>query len=156
MEVTSTASATVTFFWRGRSHSYWRTHTAEWPVFSIGKVAVKPSTLVTALFAVPKSLQTCDRKGKNCYLDLNGDGKADTLLDALSYGGGSGLSGAARVLLRAAVAGLLNEQTFGAAYPPYMSVGDLTADVNKALGSLNRTTMMNLANTLDHWNDGVP
>jgi hypothetical protein len=41
-------------------------------------------------------------------LDLNGDNLDDTLLDALNYTDGTGTPGAARVLLRAAVGGLLN------------------------------------------------
>ena len=40
--------------------------------------------------------------------DLNGDREDDTLLDALGYKGGPGPEGAARILLRAAVAWLLN------------------------------------------------
>jgi hypothetical protein len=44
--------------------------------------------------------------------DLNGDGQEDTLLDALNYPGGNNLVGAKQILLRAAVASLLNACAF--------------------------------------------
>jgi hypothetical protein len=44
--------------------------------------------------------------------DLNGDGKEDTLLDALNYPGGNNLVGAKQIMLRAAVASLLNACVF--------------------------------------------
>ncbi|NTU84603.1 MAG: hypothetical protein HGA45_35435 [Chloroflexales bacterium] len=111
----ATDSATVSFYWRGRTPGYWKNHAGagEWPTFSVSGVAVTPSTLVTQVFNVPSSLKT------NGILDLNKDGKADTLLVALGYKGGSDLSGSAQILLRAGVAGLLNEQYFGAGYPAY-------------------------------------
>jgi hypothetical protein len=82
-------------------------------------------------------------------------GTGNTLLTALGYPGGTSLCGGAQILLRAATSALLNEQFFGTAYPPYNSASELIAAVNTALASGNRATMINLATTLDNWNNGV-
>lgn len=68
----------------GCTPGYWKNHLDSWVVYT-------PGDLVGDVFNVP-------------YPDL----ADDTLLEALDYGGGSGLEGAARILLRHAVAGLLN------------------------------------------------
>jgi hypothetical protein len=76
-----------------------------------------------------------------------------TLLQALNFGGGSGVDGAARILLRAAVAALLN-----AAHPDVdyaQSTADIIADVNAALASGDRDTMLDLAADLDADNNGI-
>ena len=62
--------------------------------------------------------------------------------------------GAAQILLRAGVAGLLNEASFGGKYPPYATKWDLIKAVNSALASKDRTQMLSLANTLDYWSNG--
>jgi hypothetical protein len=78
-----------------------------------------------------------------------------TLLQALGFGGGSGTTGAARILLRAAVAALLNAASPDVDYP--RSVASVIADVNAALASNNRSTMLNLAASLDADNNrGCP
>jgi hypothetical protein len=77
----------------------------------------------------------------------------DTMLDALNYGGGSDLEGAAQILLRAAVASVLN-----AAHPDVQfafTEGDVIADVNAALASGDRDAMLALATELDNANNGV-
>lgn len=79
----------------------------------------------------------------------------DTLLDALSYGGGKGDAGGARILLRAGVAALLNEASL------YRGPGDnqlpspwlpdgVIGLVNTAL-ALDRDTMIETARVLDDW-----
>jgi hypothetical protein len=88
-------------------------------------------------------------------LDLNGDGSDDTLLDALAYPGGGQLTGAARILLRAAVAALLNAVHPEVDYPH--TVAEVIADVNAALASNSRSTMLALAGALDADNNlGCP
>lgn len=62
------------------------------------------NTPVTTVFDVA----CLDDEGR---LDLNGDGVDDTLLDALNYQGGEGLNGKAQILLRIAVADVLNGMT---------------------------------------------
>lgn len=78
-----------------------------------------------------------------------------TLVAALDGGGGSGVNGAAKILLRAAVASLLN-----AAHPSISSgqtESQVISAVNAALASLNRSTMLTLATSLDTANNqGCP
>jgi len=78
-----------------------------------------------------------------------------TLLQALSFNGGSGTSGAVRILLRAAVAALLNSAHPDVDYP--RTTADVIAAVNAALASNNRSTMLSLATALDADNNlGCP
>jgi hypothetical protein len=79
----------------------------------------------------------------------------DTLLDALGYGGGSGVGGATQILLRAAAAALLNAQSSGVGYP--LTAAQVISQVNTALASQNRDTILTLAGTLDANNNlGCP
>jgi uncharacterized repeat protein (TIGR01451 family) len=101
--------------------------------------------LLTSVFTLPASLT--DAQGETF-----GD---DTLLQALGYGGGPAVDGAARILLRAAVASLLNSASPDVDFT--MTTADLIADVNAALASLDRQTMLDLAGELDAANNfGCP
>jgi hypothetical protein len=74
-----------------------------------------------------------------------------SLLAALSFHGGSGVIGGARILLRAAVASLLN-----AASPTVdfsLTVALVINAVNTALASNNRSTIIALASQLDALNN---
>jgi hypothetical protein len=83
----------------------------------------------------------------------NGVSLADrTMHDALQFGGGPGADGAARILLRAAVAAVLNAHSPIVEYPH--SVADVVAEVDAALASGVRSTMLNLAEALDEANNG--
>jgi hypothetical protein len=64
----------------------------------------------------------------------------------------STLDGAREILLRSAVAAVLNEAKFGAAYPA-VSVSDLQAIVANALASTDRSAILELAYRLDAWNN---
>jgi hypothetical protein len=78
-----------------------------------------------------------------------------TLLEALSFRGGSGTTAAARILLRAAVAALLNSAHPDIDYP--RTTAEVIADVNAALASGNRSVMLALALELDADNNlGCP
>jgi hypothetical protein len=79
-----------------------------------------------------------------------------TLVQGLNFQGGNDLAGAAQILLRAGIAGLLNSaKGFTPAYP--MTTSSLLTQVNNALASGDRTTMINLANTIDGNNNlGCP
>ena len=83
----------------------------------------------------------------NGKLDLNGNGMDDTLVGALDYQGGSGTTGSARILLRAAVAALLNAASPDVNYP--LTTAQVISQVNAALASNNRSTMLALASQLD-------
>ncbi len=76
-----------------------------------------------------------------------------TLLQALSFKGGSGKIGAAQTLLRAAAAALLNSAHPDVNYT--LSPAEVISSVNAALASSNRATMLTLANTLDGYNNHV-
>jgi hypothetical protein len=78
-----------------------------------------------------------------------------TLLQALSFNGGSTNTAAARILLRAAVAALLNSASPDVDYP--LTSAQVIAQVNAALASNNRSTMLSLASQLDRYNNyGCP
>lgn len=78
-----------------------------------------------------------------------------TLLDALNFGGGGGVQGGAKILLRAAVAALLNEAHTDFEFA--LSGGSVVSQVNAALATENRNTMLSLASTLDAANNyGCP
>jgi hypothetical protein len=75
----------------------------------------------------------------------------DTLEQALHYEGGPGLDGAERILLRAAVAALLNSAHPDIDYPS--TSNQVIAKVNEALESDNRVVILDLAEKLDANND---
>ena len=78
-----------------------------------------------------------------------------TLHQALSFGGGPGVAGAQQILLRAAVAGLLNASHPDVAYTT--SATDLIDAVNAAIASGDRDTMLALAADIDADNNlGCP
>ena len=78
-----------------------------------------------------------------------------TLLAALSFQGGTALADAARLLLHHAVAALLNASHPGVDYP--RTPASIIADVNAALASGSRSTMLALKNQLDSDNNlGCP
>ena len=85
---------------------------------------------------------------------MRAEGSA-TLHEALNFGGGGGVDGAARNLLRAATASLLNTSHSGVAYP--RTTSSVIADTNAALASGDRATMLGLAASIDRDNNlGCP
>jgi hypothetical protein len=83
-----------------------------------------------------------------------------TLLQALSFGGGSDLDGAKRILLRAAVAAVLNAADDDLGYPLQRFSGTGGGIINRveaAINSDDRATILKLASTLDKANNlGCP
>lgn len=78
-----------------------------------------------------------------------------TLIDALQGGGGSGLDGATQILLRASVAYLLNASIDAIDFPG--TVNGAVTRVNKALASLDRNKILNVAKLFDSKNNlGCP
>ncbi|HSJ07947.1 MAG TPA: PKD domain-containing protein, partial [Longimicrobiales bacterium] len=85
---------------------------------------------------------------------------AATLLEALHgykdvRGRRNTVEGAGEILLRSAVAAILNEASFGAAYPA-AGVPAIAATVNAALLSGDRSRILGLAEILDRWNNNLP
>ena len=135
---TETGTATVVFSWYGRTPGYWKNHLEAWPSPYVS------SQLLSTVFTLPSAVTAGSAKPQ----------AGDTLLMALDYQGGSSLKGAAQILLRAAVAAVLNEQYYGTWYPAE-SITWIRNSVNAALASGNRGTILTLATRLDNWNNGI-
>jgi uncharacterized repeat protein (TIGR01451 family) len=121
---------------QGCTPGYWKNHTGSWP-----PTGYATSQAVDTVFA-----------SVNPNFPSLGDA---TLLQALSFAGGPGTSGAAEILLRAGVAALLNAAHSGVSYP--LTTADVISQVNTALASNNRDAMLVLAAQLDAYNNlGCP
>ena len=121
----------------GCTPGYWKHPTNNWEEYT-------PNTKLGTLFTFPSSLSQFSNW---------------TMLQALQTTGGTGLTGATKILLRAAVAAYLNAAHEGLGYPyrRFMEPGFIQQDVNAALASLDRATMLNLAADLDAKNNlGCP
>ncbi|HEX6203261.1 MAG TPA: hypothetical protein VF100_09680, partial [Thermoanaerobaculia bacterium] len=120
---------------QGCTPGYWKNHTDSWP---------------------PTGYST-GQKVKDVFVEAAGfpsQGNS-TLLDALSFAGGSGTAGAAEILLRAGVAALLNSAHPDVDYP--RTTAQVLAAVEVALDSNDRDTMLALAAALDADNNlGCP
>lgn len=114
----------------GCTPGYWKNHLDSWP-----PTGYSPNQTLESVFDVPDSLG---------YDSVS-------LHNALKFGGGNGVQGGARILLRAAVASLLNAAHGGVDFE--MSTADVIADVNAALDSGSRATMIALAGELDDANN---
>jgi hypothetical protein len=122
----------------GCTPGFWKNHPTVWQEYA-------PTQTIQSVYAGAAS---------TTYANL-------TLLQGLSLQGGSGVSGAQQILLRAAIAALLNSaydplafpwQRDGSAFRPALIV-----TVNAALTSGNRATMLALAARLDADNNlGCP
>jgi hypothetical protein len=118
----------------GCTPGYWKNHPAAW-----GPTGYSQGQTLESVFNVPDSL------GMDNV----------TLQSALQGGGGSGLTGAAKILLRASVASLLNAAHPGVSFAD--SPASVISAVNAALASGSRSTMLDLATELDNANnEGCP
>ncbi len=121
----------------GCSPGFWKNHPGAWEEY-------QPTHKLNSVFTIPAA-----------FSDLAND----TLMDALNYGGGSSDIAKARILLRQAVAAVLNAAHEGIGYPYRRDAAPLMIipSVNAALASGNKTTMENLKDTLDAANNlGCP
>ena len=112
----------------GLTPGYWKNHTAQWSGYTTNQT-------LESVFDVPDHLGL-DNK---------------TLLEALNFGGGGGVQGAAQNLFRHAVAAILN-----AAHPLVeyaMTSSSIISGVNSALASNNPTTINSLKDQLDAFNN---
>jgi hypothetical protein len=117
---------------QGCGHGFWKNHIDLWPSTYF------PDDLLKDHFSgIPFTLEN------------------DTLDMALSYGGGPSFEEAAQILLRNAVASLLNAADLGVDFP--MTEADVITAVNSALSSGNRGTVLTLEGELDTLNNlGCP
>lgn len=117
--------------YQGCTPGYWKNHTSAWSV-----TGYSTSTLVGDVFV--GSLYS-----------------GSTLGQAIEFGGGSGVAGAQKILLRASVAALLNAADPAVMYP--LTVSEVVELVNTALASGNRDVILTLATDLDEMNNaGCP
>ncbi len=123
---TPTNTPTPTPGAQGCTPGFWKNHLSAWVTFS-------PSQLVSSVFTNTSPFSSL------------------TLQQALSLQGGPGVDGAKQILLRAAVSALLNSTSV--AYP--LSTAQVISQVDTALGSNNRDTILALATTLDGFNNGT-
>lgn len=129
---TNTPSPTPTPGAQGCTPGFWKNHPDVWPAPYV------PSQKVSSVFT------GADPSLANA-----------TLLQALGFQGGPGVVGAQSILLRAAVAALLNSADSNISYP--LTTAQVIAQVNAALASGNRGTILALASTLDADNNlGCP
>jgi hypothetical protein len=149
---------------QGCTPGYWKNHTNNWEEYSSGQFLGTPApgaahSNTTALFRNPDSVPK-----KNAIDDSPtavSQYRGTTALQALQFNGGGGVDGAARILLRAAVAAWLNAQHDGVAYPLHrwersQSTGlpSLYSMIDTALDSGDRQKMLDLAALLDGFNNG--
>jgi hypothetical protein len=113
----------------GLSPGYWKNHPADWPA------PYTPGQTLGSVFA------------SSADFDLDDV----TLGAALAFKGGNTLAQKAQILLRQAVAALLNAAHPNINYP--LSVAEVIAEVNAALDSGDPDTILDLASTLDGYNN---
>jgi hypothetical protein len=120
---------------QGCTPGYWKNHTEAW-----ADTKYSPTDTVGSVFTLPASLSSLSSM---------------TLLEALDGTGGDGstLEGATQILLRAAVAGLLNATDANVDYPGGNAL--IIKHVNAALATEDRDTILALATKLDKKNNGV-
>ena len=132
---TSTPTEIPTDF-HGCTPGYWKQHDhfGSWEA-----TGYSPDQALGTVFHLPHSYQLDDH----------------TLLEALSFHGGFSTTAAARILLRAGVAALLNSAHPQLGYP--ITTDEVIAEVNAALASNDRSTMLGLATHLEYYNNlGCP
>ncbi|MGH3368714.1 MAG: DUF5979 domain-containing protein, partial [Nocardioidaceae bacterium] len=118
---------------QGCTPGYWKNHLDAWP-----PTGYSPNQTLESVFNVPN--------------EFGLDSK--TLLQALSFLGGSTRKAAARILLRAGVAALLNSAHPDVDYP--LTTAEVISKVNTAL-TKSRSAMLTLAKQLDQKNNlGCP
>jgi uncharacterized repeat protein (TIGR01451 family) len=140
---TAIASAVVNFWWYGRTPGYWKNHPEAWTS------GYTTNMFIQEIFNTPSGLLI------GGTLDLDKNGLKDNLIAGLAYRGGTGISGAAQILFRAAIAALLNEAYYGADYPGATSTSALIAKVNEVLATNDRAQYLALASYYDYWNNAV-
>ena len=113
---------------QGCTPGYWKNHTDAW-------VGYSPKETVGAVFSNASPYDT------------------ESLLDGLQGGGGPGVDGAKQILLRAAIAALLNSKSIS--YP--LTTSQIITMTDNALASNDRDTILALESVLDGYNNlGCP
>ena len=137
---------------QGCTPGYWKNHPEAWEEYS-------PTTTLGQMLVNAQGTSAFD--GAPAAVSQY---SSTTMMDALSFGGGPGVDGAARILFRAAVAAYLNAAHEGVGYPlrrnAVSSINgepSLFNQINAAIDSGDRQTMLTLAAHLDAFNNlGCP
>jgi hypothetical protein len=126
----------------GLTLGYWKNHSESWPTtywFAGVNYNLSPNSLIGDVFPSDNFVNGIDGM---------------TLMDALNFRGGPGIAGAECILLKQAVAALLNASSRGNPleinYP--LEEWDVITMVTIALDSDDRATMLSLAGSLDEIN----
>ena len=115
----------------GLTPGYWKNHTDDWVQYST-------TDTLEGVFDLPEDYEHLD----------------DTLLEALSFKGGKDIDDAVKLLLKHAVAALLNIADPDIDYA--IGLGDLLYCVNRVLtvdGGDDRDYILSLKDALDEWNN---
>ena len=124
----------------GCSHGFWKNHDGSGPQANEWPGIYTPTLPLGQVFSFPSELSAYE---------------FFTLGMALDFTGGPDVDGAARILLRNAVASVLNAAHPDVAYP--MTAQQVQTAVNAALASLDRDAMLALEAELDELNNlGCP
>jgi hypothetical protein len=115
---------------QGCSHGYWKNHPGSWPA-----TGYSTSQTVSSVFSQA-----------SLYPSIG----PVSLMDSLSFQGGSDLNGAAQNMIKQATGSLLNSAHAGVDFP--WQTAQLISDVNAALASKNANTLLSLATVLEHDN----
>ena len=116
---------------QGCSHGYWKNHLDSWV-----PTGYSPDDLVDSVFVEAVAFPALG---------------SSTLLEALRFGGGPEAEGGAMILLRQAVAALLNAAHPDVGFP--RTVAEVISSVDAALATGNRQTMLALKDELDAENN---
>jgi len=120
----------------GCTPGFWKNHPDCWCA------EYQPETLIKDVWVIPDEL--LEKLGENT-----------TLMMAMKYGGGKGVKGAAKILLRAATASLQNACNGDVSFA--LSVEEVITGGNAALATMDRKQILKLASTLDDLNNsGCP
>ena len=125
---------------QGCTPGYWKNHQDNWEEYKPTDTLGDHETDSAREFVIPDELAA--------YRDV-------TFADALKLKGGSTIQGASESLFRATVAAYLNAAHEGLGYPyrRFTSPFNILSQVNAALASLDRETILKLAKTLDQANN---
>jgi hypothetical protein len=115
---------------QGCSHGYWKNHPGSWPA-----TGYSTNQTVSSVFSQA-----------SLYPSIG----PVSLMNSLSFQGGSDVNGAAQNMIKQATGSLLNSAHAGIDFP--WQTAQLISDVNAALASKNINTLLSLATALEHDN----
>ena len=141
-------STTYTGLYNAYTPGYWKMHSDLWLQYA----GIDPYAKVSTIFTVPGNYTLKISSKKNGTTMKLVD---CTLLQGVGFLGDTSLSGGAQILLRAAIAAVLNASATNSGTTYRYTVAEIQGLVNTALASQNRAKMITLAAELDGYNNGL-